>query len=151
MISQSLKAELVRLNQRSLTKGETFLLAKAVADSLPLAPADTDNIKLFVLVHRRIIESSVYELCNYTYLESDEVSNVLKLVEELSLWRCAVAHNPPSILFRGDGKNVVDDVSCLLNYVDTTYLCAVGDIIDNANYMFDLFKRLVAEIKTEVV
>ncbi len=150
MISPSLKAELVRLNQRSLSKGETFLLAKAIVDSLPLAPADTDNIKLFTLQYKRIIESTVYELCNYTFLESEEVSNVFKLVEELSLWRCAVAHNPPSILFKGNGQNVVDDISCLLNYVDSTYICAVGDIIDNANYMFNLFKRLVGEVKTEV-
>ena len=151
MISPSLKAELVRLNQRSLSKGETFLLAKAIADSLPLAPADTDNIKLFTLQFKRVIETSVYELCNYTFLESEEVANVFKLVEELSLWRCAVAYNPPSILFKGNGQNVIDDISCLMNYVDSTYMCAVGDIIDNANYILGLFKRLVDEIKTEVV
>lgn len=145
-ISQQLKTELLKLNQRKLEKGEIFLLAKAISDEIPLAPQDTDNINLYILTHRSTIDSIIYEFSCYSYLEEETIKTIYKLISELSLWRLNIAHNPPTILFRCGENAVIDDISCLPRYVDLTYMSSVADIVDNANYMYSLFRDFVKEI-----
>ena len=146
---QELAGKLNMLQQKQLGKGEIFLLAKAIADSLPLAPIDTDNISLYTLTHRLLINEIIYSLSNFTYVNEDTVKTIYRLVDELSLWRYNIAHNPPSILFKGDTNTVVDDISCLLRYVDVTYLCAVQDIVEKANWVYAMFRDVAKEVKAQ--
>lgn len=146
--SKDLSNKLASFNQRKLTKGEVFLLAKALADEIPLMPANEDNVKIYVLNHKRFNEEVIWALNNYTYLDENERDTINKLICDLTMWRSSVAHNPPTILFKDCSTTVIDDISSLPRYVDMTYMCAVGDIINNANYMFSLFKLFVQEVKT---
>lgn len=149
--SQDLTNKLNSLNQRMLAKGEIFLLAKAIADSLPLMPADEDNVKLFVLNHKRLIDEVVWTLNTYSYLGDENMATLEKLVGDLTLWRAAVAYNPPALFFRDCPNSVIDDISSLPRYVDVTHMCAVGDIIANANFMSGLFRSFVSEVKNNMV
>lgn len=149
--SQDLTNKLNALNQRMLQKGEVFLLAKAIADALPLMPADEDNVKLFILNHKRMIDEVVWCLNTYSYLGDENVATLEKLVCDLTLWRASVAYNPPATFFRDCPNSVIDDISNLPRYVDVTHMCAVGDIINNANYISGLFRSFVSEIKSKMI
>lgn len=146
-LSQDTITKLSSFNQRKLMKGEIFLLAKAIADELPLMPADEDSVKLFALNHKRFINEVISALNQYTYLGDEEQYTVEKLICSLTLWRATIAHRPIAVLFRDSPDTVIDDLSGLLRFVDVTYLCSVGDIINNANYIANLFRTLVQEVK----
>lgn len=143
---QDVAGKLNMLQQKKLVKAEIFLLAKAVADTIPLAPADTDNIALYTLTHRGFINEVIYALAEYTYIDDENVKTIYRLIDELSLWRYNVAHNPPSIIFTGDTNTVVDDLSCIMRYVDVTYVCAVADIMDKANWVYAMFRDVAKEV-----
>lgn len=150
-LSQDLAKKLNALNQRMLKKGEIFLLAKAIADALPLIPPDEDNVKLFVLNHKRLVDEVIWSLNNYSYLGDDNVALVEKLICDLTLWRAAVAYNPPVTFYRDDPNSVIDDISNLPRYVDITHMCAVGEVINNANHMAGLFHDFVTYIKSKIL
>lgn len=135
------------LQQKKLGKGEVFLLSKAIADNLPLAPIETDNIKLFTINYRNYINEVIFSISDYSYIDDETVKTIYRLIDELSLWRYNIAHNPPAIFFKGDNNTVVDDISCLLRYVDVTHICSVSDIADKANWLFNMFKDVAKEIK----
>lgn len=149
--SKDLTNKLNSLNHRMLQKGEIFLLAKAIADALPLMPADEDNVKLFILNHKRLIDEVIWSFNVYSYLNEDDISIIENLICDLTLWRASVAYNPPVIFFRDYPNLVIEDISNLARYVDITYMCAVGDIINNANYMSNLFRSLVSEVKSNMI
>lgn len=149
--SQDLTNKLNALNQRMFQKGEIFLLAKAIADALPLMPADEDNVRLFILNNKRFIDEVIWSLNAYSYLNEENIATIEKLIGDLTLWRSSIAYNPPVIFFRNYSNAVIDDISALPRYVDITYMCAVGDIIDNANYISDLFRSLVSEVKSKMI
>lgn len=146
-LSANVINSLSRFNQRKLQKGEVFLLAKVIADCIPLAPQDTDNIALYTLTHRKFVDEVIYTLNNYTYIDDSCKQLIYKLINEQALWRKDVAYNPPRIFFRGHADSVVDDVSSLLKYSDLTYICAIGDIIDNANWVYGTFCDLACEVQ----
>ena len=149
-LSVNLNSKLSLVSQRKLEQGEIFLFAKAIADSLPLAPFNTENITLFTLTQRSFIDETIYALNDYTYLDDETRKLVYKLVDELSLWRYNVAYNPPHILFKGDINTVIDDMSNLLRYVDVSYMCSVADIVDRANWTYTTFRELVNEISLQI-
>lgn len=146
---QELAAKLNMLQQKKLCKAEIFLLAKAIADTLPLAPVDTDNIALFTLTQRGFINEVVYSLAEYTYIDDENVKTIYRLIDELSLWRFNIAYNPPNILYKGDTNTVVDDTTCILRYVDITYLCSVADIVEKANWISSMFRDVAKEVKAQ--
>jgi hypothetical protein len=146
-ISHKVKTELLKFNQRKLEKGEIFLLSKAIADELPLMPPDEEHVKYFILNHKRFIEYVLYGISEFSYLDKEQMDAVYKLVSELSLWRAEVAYNPPVILFKGNYNTVIDDLSALPRFVDNTYMCALADIVSNANYLYCLFRDFVKETK----
>jgi len=148
---QDLTNKLNALNQRMLKKGEIFLLAKAIADALPLMPPDEDSVKLFILNHKRMIDEVIYSLNNYSYLDEANIALVEKLVCDLTLWRANVAYSPLLTFYRSDPNVVIDDISNLPRYVDVTHMCAVGDMLDNANYMASLFRDFVTAVKSGIV
>ena len=141
-IKEKCRTNLVQLNQRQLTKGEIFLLAKAIADKLPLAPnsAGSGGVKEFIAKNMTFISEVVWDISLYSYIDEEKRDEIVTLVTALTLWRSSVAYNPSVYLFRGQADMVVDDLSGLPRYVDSAYFCAVGDMINNANYMLDLFK-----------
>ena len=146
-LSSKVKEGLLKFNQKKLEKGEIFLLAKAIADELPLCPVEEENVKYFVLNHKLFIDHVVYALNEYSYLDEVTKETIFKLICDLTLWRYKVAYEPPYILFRGEYDVVLDDISTLPRYVDMTYVCSVADIVDRATYLYSLFRDFVKEIK----
>lgn len=148
--SKELATKLNALNQRAFTKGEVFLLAKAISETLPLMPKEEDNVKLFILNNKGLIDEITWTISNYSYISDEKRKLIEKLICDLTLWRYNVAYGKGSMLFRDDPNSVIDDISLLPNYVDTTYMCSVADIISTANYMSSMFSDFVKFIKTEV-
>lgn len=138
---QEVNNKLSVLAQRPLEKGELFLLAKAISDELPLPPADCDSVNIYTLKFRRFIECIIYGINEFSYINEDQQKTLLKLVNDLMLWRFNTAYNPPVILFTGDNNTVIDDISSLPRYIDCVYMCAVADIIDRANWAYNTFRE----------
>lgn len=146
-MSVELTNKLSLISQRKLEKGELFLLAKAIADSIPLAPTGLENISIYILNHRRFIDSVIFTINHFSYIDEDNTKTLIKLIEELSLWRYNIAHEPPSIFFTGEANTVIDDISCINRYVNNEYLCSVSDIAQKANWVYNTFKDLTKEVK----
>ena len=140
--SQELTTKLHALGQRKLEKGEVTLLAKAIADLLPLAPSDTENISLFTLNHRNLIDGVIYSINDYSYIDDTTRQHLYNLVNAFSLWRFNTAHSPARVLFTGKLVTVIDDLSCLARYVNVQEMCAIGDIADRANYFYSFFREV---------
>lgn len=148
-LPQSLSTKLCALGQRKLVQGEITLLAKAVADILPLSPSETENIALFTLQRRNVVDAIIYTLNDYSYIDDVVRQQVYSLINSFALWRHNVAHAPVNILFTGKHDTVVDDISCLLRYINQSELCAVSDIATNANYIYSMFRGLAEEVSKQ--
>jgi hypothetical protein len=142
--------KLDQFNQRPLHKGELFLLAKAIADALPLMSAGEESATLFVITHKYFINNIIHKITMYTYLSDEDIKSIFDIVEGLTLWRSVVAHTPPTPMFKNEKNNVIDDLSYLPRYIDVTYMCAVEDILSKANYTYSLFKEIVIHTKTNM-
>lgn len=120
------------------------MLAKAIADKLPIGQAMPENIRTYTLNQRSLIDRVVFGLTDYLYLPQDDVEKVYTLIDNLLLWRMSVAFEPSSMLYSGDANNVVDETTGILRYVDVGDICAVGDIAQNATSVAMLFQEFVA-------
>lgn len=129
-------------NQKTLENGELFLLAKAISDEMPLMEEKFESVRLFTLRYKKFIENIIYKLNEYTYITEEQQNIILELIDSLCLWRYMIAYEPPMILFRSDKDVVIDDISCLPRYIDINYMCAVGDIIEKANFIYSIFREL---------
>lgn len=141
-LPEKLNNNLMSFNQKPLGNGEIFLLAKAIADELPLMDEKFENVRLFTLRHKNFIENVIYKINEYTYTTGDQQRIILELIDNLCLWRYMIASEPPVILFRNDQNTVIDDISCLPRYIDINYLCSVGDIVDEATFIYTTFREL---------
>lgn len=150
-LSPSLQSALNMLQQRKLGNGELFLLAKALSDSIPLAESDCENIALHTLNYKYFMNEVLYKVSEYSYIDEESRTVIFRLVNELSLWRFNIAYTPPSPFYRGEANTVVDDTSSLLRYVDVSYMCAVEDIVEKANWYYSTFKELAQECKMNSV
>jgi len=146
-LSPELNNKLLSFNQKKLEQGEVFLLAKAIADTIPLAPIEVDSISLFTITQRSFINEVIYTFNDYSYIDTELCKLIYKLIDEISLWRYNIAYNPPHIFFKGDTNTVIDDLSSLLRYIDITYMCSVADVVNNANWLYTTFRELSNEVK----
>ena len=145
--STKLSNDLMTFQQRKLTKAELFLLAKAIADILPLIPQGCDSIPLHNIGHRGLINDILYKLCEYTHIDQDMFKMVYGMIDELTMWRYKIAYEPPFINFSGETTTVVDDLSCMLRYVDNSSICAVSDVAGKATWYYAKFREAAAEVK----
>jgi hypothetical protein len=143
-LNESLQRKLVAFGHRRLKRGEIFLLAKAIADKLPIGTGMPENIRTFTLNHRDAINRSIYGLTDYLYLPTDDVERVYALIDSLLMWRMSVAFAPALMVYSGDANNVVDETTGILRYVDVGDICAVGDIAQNATAVAMIFQEFVA-------
>lgn len=152
LTDKGIREALFKFNQRKLHQGEKFLLAKAIADELPLPPfMPDDEFRIFMLRHKQLVENVCYTLNEFSYLSPEDVEWIYDLVSSLLYWRFRVAYDPPYIYFRGEAETVIDDISCLPKYVNITAMCSVGDMVSNANYTYTLFRKMVINVKANCV
>lgn len=148
-LDQSTINNLLSLKQSKLNKGQLFLLAKAISDTIPLPPADIDSISLYTLTHRNNINHAIDRLSEYTYIDSDVRANIYSLINSIMLWRFNVAYTGLTLFVGDNAAAVTEDISGLLRYVDGVYLLAVGDILPTANWLYATFKELAIATKIQ--
>lgn len=144
-LNEALQQKLVSFGQRRLKRGEIFLLAKAIADKLPIGTGMPENIRTYTLNLRDSIDRTVYGLSNYIYIPQEDATRLYALIDSLLLWRMSVAFNPAPMLFSGDPNTVVDEVSSILRYVDVQDVCSVSDVAQSASYIASIFQDYVVQ------
>lgn len=148
-LSPELSSSLSTFAHRKLEAGELCLLAQAIASTIPLAPAGTENISLFTLTHRRFVDSVIFALNDFSYVDEASHKHIHRLVDGFSLWRYRVAHDPVAICFTGEPDTVIDDISALPRFIDKADLCGVADIAVKANHVHSLMRQLCAYVWLE--
>ena len=147
--NEVLLRKLIGFGHRRLKRGEIFLLAKAIADKLPIGNGMPENIRTYTLNLRIQIDNTIYGLSDYVYLPAEDVNQAYTLIDGLLLWRMSVAFDPAPMAFTGDPTTVVDEVSSILRYVDVREVCSVGDIAQTASYIAVIFQDYVAQAQLQ--
>lgn len=148
-INQQTHDELYRFAQRRLKQGELFILGKVISDKIMLPPAIEENMKLYNLKHRNYIDSVLFYLSDYIYINAEDRSCVYDTVDEFVSWRATVAYRPSSIVFTGEQKTVIDDLCGITRHIDMTKLCSVLDIVLDANRLMSIFSQVCEHLIAE--
>lgn len=125
--------------QRQLKGGELLLLSKAISDRIMLPPNGTVNIRLYTLTQREYIMAAVFAVKEWAYITSKDIEVILQSVDDFLGWRCAVAYRPGDVIFTGDARIVVDELSQMTRYIDMSKLCEISDMVLDANLMYSVF------------
>lgn len=149
MVTQNydLQNRLLKLGQRTLNKGEIFILSKVLADAIPLPKEAVDNIRIHNLNYRNFVSNVIYAFEGYAYIPNDAHETIYRLIDEMVSWRYAVATGICGCLFTGEANNFVDDLTGFLRYVNMSDIAHGADIAQSANHTYGLFKDVVALMK----
>lgn len=142
-----LQNRLLKLAQRNLNKGEIFILAKAIADAMPLPKEHTDNIRIHNLNHREFVNNVIFAFEGYAYVPHDTYETIYRLVDEIVSWRYAVASGTSGCQFTGEANNFVDDLTGFMRYVNMSDIAHGSNIAASAAHTYALFKDVVAILK----
>jgi hypothetical protein len=142
-LNPQLAADLHRLNNRSLKRGELFLLAKGISDNILLPPAGETNVRLYTLGHRTFIDTVIYEMKVFVYISTDDVQSIYKIIDDSINWRMMVAYSPASFIFSADPTRIFEDMSGMARFFDLSDVVTVGDIALDANYFRKLFAGVI--------
>lgn len=149
-MDKELVRKLTMLGQRKLQTGERVLLAKVICDNIELPSKDVDSIGGYVITQSRFIDSVIYRVSDYSYIDAKEATQIKELVKHFMQWRFDIAYGRVDLLFVSGAENVVDELSGIKNYVDLAAMCAIGDIYNNTNHMYCMFKDFVCAVKQSV-
>lgn len=139
---------LLGFNHRKLDRGELCLLAKAIADTRELPSADAlSNFPNYLISIKKDIYAVCYELAEYAFIDSKEMAFVCEQVGSFMIWRASIAHQPSTVLFTGDPNNVIDDITSIRRYVDTSVLCDIVNVLDRANWLYRTFRELCVNVR----
>lgn len=148
---QKLTTELRQFAHRKLYKGELVLLSFAIANRLPLLEDDSESINMKMVKHLRLIERVVYTLQEHAGFDKDCIDTIKTQVGRFLMWRTEVARGNMTILFSGEHNTVIDDLSGLLRFLDSSVLCAVGDVAIKANWLSRVFGETVSLCQDELL
>ena len=148
---QKLTTELRQFAHRKLCKGELVLLSFAIANRLPLLEDDSESINMKMVKHLRLIERVVYTLQEHAGVDKDCIDTIKTQVGRFLMWRTEVARGNTTILFSGEHNTVIDDLSGLLRFLDSSVLCAVGDVAIKANWLSRVFGETVSLCQDEIL
>lgn len=146
-LSDSLKTRLLSLSQRTLTKGEIFLLSKAIADAIPLPEAVDVSVRTHNLNYRSFVMNVWSALGDYVYIPNEYLEIVYRLLDDFVSWRAAVANGTSGCMFSGDPNNFVDDVTGVLKYVNMSDFAEGSVCAANAGHMYGIFKEIISYVK----
>ena len=65
------------------------------------------------------------------------------MIDRIWAWRKSVASGQSTLLFSGETDKVVDDFSGVMRFALVNDVCPLMDMVNDANYMYDLFKQVV--------
>jgi hypothetical protein len=149
-ISKDLQDKLFKFNQAKLDESQLVLLGRAIADVIPIMPADEHELKLYMISQKTIINEIFYSLRSYCYLDDAAQELVFSVSCQFMSWRVALAYKPPYVLFTGDNDKVIDELSLLPSFVNKNLLCSVVSGLQNANYYYSIFRQFSEEIKASL-
>lgn len=147
---EKLNPHLVSRGQKAFEKGELILLAKALADVLPLLEMSNDLksgrsvLKEHVAKHRYFIDSALYTISCSCFLSDQAQEEVRNLTEAFVLWRHSVAYATLNPIFVARDR-VIDDLSGLPVFLDCSQLAYLSDVAGNATHMYVVFKEIATE------
>lgn len=143
-VSRETQTKLMQFVHRTIKPGEAFLLARLLADRIPVLGVEAGSPWEQTLKHRVAVDDVLYSLNEYLHIPQETRKNIYLMVERIWVWRQSVAAGTSNLLFSGDATSVVDDVTGILRSVNLSDVCPVADIAADANYIYDLFKQVVA-------
>lgn len=141
-VSQEVKVKLMQFIHRGIKPGEAFILARLLADRIPVNVSDETGWGQ-TLKYRGHVDSVLYELNEYIHIPQETMKNIYLMVERIWKWRLSVSTGESNLLFTGDANSVIDDISGMLRTVHLSDVCPVADIVHDANYIYSLFKQVV--------
>lgn len=136
--------QLSSYNFKQLEKGEKVLLAKAIADTLPLSSGSADDVNAYMLTHKTRVFSVLDAISHYLYIDDKEL--MYTLVKDFMQWRFRIAFNPPIVTFNSGTDCVIDDMSCLAKFVDKSAICDILNVHSNATFLYSIFRSISAQV-----
>lgn len=144
-LNSNTRSKLIQLSQRPLKPGEVFLLSKLMADKIPVI--EDGQIPQSTLAHtlkyRRYVDNVIFTLNDYAHICPQTCAHIYEMVDSIWNWRYAISTGSAGMLFSGEHDTVVDDVSSLLRYINSSDICALADMARDANYMTALLGEVV--------
>lgn len=142
MVTSEVKSALMRFMQREIKAGEAVLLARLIADRIPVDMA-VEEPWMQTLKYRSQVDSVLFGLNEYIHIPTNTVSHIYLMVERIWHWRMCVAKGESNVLFSGDQCSVIDDFSGLMRHLNLSDISPLADMVDSANHMYGLFKQVV--------
>jgi hypothetical protein len=142
--SPEIQTKLMQLVHRAIKPGEALLLARLLADRIPVVGVVCDKPWEQTLRHRASVDEVLFTLNEYMHISPCSRDAIYAQIERVWLWRQSVASGQSNLVFSGSPDNVVDDLSGMMRCLNTDDVCPLTDIAMDANYIYDLFKRVVA-------
>lgn len=141
-VSTEVKSALMRFMHREIKPGEAFLLARVIADRIPV-DVSFDKPWEQTLRYRSNVDTVLYCVNDYIHIPQNTFKHIYLMIERIWVWRLSVARGDSNIIFSGDQCSVVDDISGLLRSVHLSDMSPVADMVGDANYIYSLFKQVV--------
>lgn len=142
-LSKETKAKLVLFLHRRIKPGEAFLLARLLADRIPVSCNNVDKPWEQTLQYRKNVNNVVFALNEYLHIFTCDQDDINKSIDNIWLWRYNVATGASNLVFTGDDNRVTDDFSGVMRTVDYGDICKLADVLKDANYIYGLFKEAV--------
>lgn len=145
LIKPETQRSLLQFAQRGIKKGESFLLARLIADRIPAGESVvTTQPWEQTLKHRPQVDNVIFFLNDYLHISSDEARRICQMVERIWLWRQSVACGKSNLIYSGDANSVVDDTTGILRTVNLDDICPLADVVQDANFIYGVFKDVVS-------
>lgn len=148
-LSKDTKAKLVMFLHRRIKPGEAVLLARLLADRIPVTCDGVEKPWEQTLLYRKNVNSVIFALNEYLHIPTCDQDDMLKTIDNVWLWRYNVAAGVSNLVFTGDDNKVTDDFSGVMRTVDYGDICKLTDVLQDANYIYNLFKEAVECCWTE--
>jgi hypothetical protein len=142
-LSPEIKTKLMLFVHRAIKPGECLLLARLLADRIPVVGVECEKPWEQTLQYRTSVDAVLFTLNEYIHISECNRELIYTQIGRLWVWRQSVASGQSCLVFSGSPDNVVDDLSGLMRSVNTDDLCPLADIAGDANYIYDLFKQVV--------
>lgn len=142
-LAPELQTKLMQLVQRGIKSGEKLLLARLIADRIPVGTTSNGKPWEVTLAHRNSVDSVLFTLNEYMHINKDDRESLYGMIDRIWAWRKSVASGQSTLLFSGETDKVVDDFSGVMRFALVNDVCPLMDMVNDANYMYDLFKQVV--------
>lgn len=125
----------------TLSDSDRVILAKAIADSLPLQK----SIDQFKWTFCRDSLKEIYDnLSNFVYV--NEHTALSEMVYLFGLWRHHVAYQPVRPLFNSGSVNFVDELTGIAQIVGMNLLCTGSGSYSKAGPLYSHFRTFVSAL-----